>query len=91
MLYEVITFTASDASTGGSNIVKAEYYVDTDPGTGLAVNVPIATPSTTVKLSFTVADLDGQSLVFFNGVGIPGNQITVRAQDADGNWSVNTT
>ena len=61
------------------NIVKMEYYVDNDPGTGSGVNVPI-TAGTTITdhvFSFPVTSLtDGIHLV------------SVRVKDANNVWSL---
>ncbi|TVT38430.1 T9SS type A sorting domain-containing protein [Hymenobacter setariae] len=58
---------------------KAEYFFDTDPGYGLGVNVPIATPSTNLTNLNLLADAsalaEGQHRLF------------VRVRDANGRWS----
>jgi hypothetical protein len=61
------------------NLNKAEYYFDTDPGYGLGVNVPIATPATNLTNLNLLADASaltsGQHRIF------------VRVRDASGKWS----
>ncbi len=59
-------------------ITRCEYYIDTDPGHGLATNVPI-TAGTSVDQSF-VADLSAVS----NGV----HTLYVRVRDASRAWSI---
>lgn len=58
-------------------IVAAEYYLDTDPGFGNGVPIPV-TPGADVDLDFTV-DLSNASLGF--------HILVVRAQDDTGAWS----
>ena len=62
-----------------SDIVKMEYYIDTDPGFGAGVNVPIATPGVDITQSLTV-DLSGQ------GDGL--HVLYIRAKDQNGSWSL---
>ena len=62
-----------------SDIVKMEYYIDTDPGFGAGANVPIATPGVDITQSLTV-DLSGQ------GDGL--HVLYIRAKDQNGNWSL---
>lgn len=61
------------------NLDKAEYYFDTDPGYGLATNVPVATPAATLTSLNLLADAtalaDGPHRLF------------VRVRDAAGKWS----
>ena len=62
-----------------TNIVKAEYFYDSDPGNGNGVNVPI-TPATDIS-----------SLVFnANVASLSGGMHTLyfRTQDAQGKWSI---
>lgn len=60
------------------NITKVEYYIDTDPGYGLATNVSL-TPSTNLDITFNpdVSTLN-------DGI----HQLFVRSQDANDNWSL---
>ena len=62
-----------------SNITRAEYFYDVDPGFGNGVSIPI-TPTTNISnqtFSTSVADLS-------SGV----HQLFFRVQTADGRWSV---
>jgi hypothetical protein len=60
-------------------VVKAEYYIDNDPGYGLAVNIPLS-PGTSVSNLSAMVDLSGLSL----GT----HHICIRSQDSKGKWSV---
>lgn len=60
-----------------TTIVAAEYYLDTDPGLGNGVPIPV-TPGAEVDLDFIV-DLSTASLGF--------HVLVVRAQDDTGAWS----
>jgi hypothetical protein len=62
-----------------ANIVGLEYFIDTDPGFGLAERVENFTPGTGVSTAFTV-DLDNVE---------PGlHNLYVRAFDENGKWSM---
>lgn len=61
------------------NIVKGEYFIDTDPGFGKGVNVPL-TPGpdlSTLSLAFDITSLA-------NGF----HQLYLRFKDAGGNWGL---
>ena len=63
---------------GSVNISQVEYYLDTDPGLGLATQVPI-TPASEINTNFNVSlqnVSDGLHLLF------------LRAQDGNGKWSL---
>jgi len=62
----------------GQNINKAEYFIDTDPGFGLAIPIPVTTPAKDVSLSFPV-NTSGLSHGF--------HIIVLRARDTNGRWS----
>ncbi|HYC86943.1 MAG TPA: T9SS type A sorting domain-containing protein [Chryseosolibacter sp.] len=65
-------------TTGTSNVVQAEYFFDTDPGFGLATQVPI-TPGADVATTFA-ADVSSLS---------PGiHTFNMRTRDATGGWSL---
>lgn len=61
-----------------SPITNAEYFVDTDPGVGLA-NAISVTAGTTVNQSFDVTT---------NGLAIGNHILFVRVKNQDGVWSV---
>jgi PKD repeat protein len=62
-----------------SNIIAAEYFIDTDPGYGLATQVSVSNPSADAEIEF-LADL--------NGLAIGPHTLYVRAKDANGAWSM---
>ena len=66
-------------SLANANIVKAEYFFNTDPGFGLATNLVIASSQNINNHSFAV---DVSSLE----MGI--NTLYVRTKDNTGNWSI---
>jgi hypothetical protein len=71
-------FVTNGVTPVPKNIVAAEYFIDTDPGAGNAVSLPI-TPGLTLNeyaFSFPVTSLA-------NGF----HTLQVRAQNADGHWS----
>lgn len=61
------------------DITKVEYFIDTDPGFGAGTNLPVTAAPSIVDLSFE-AEL--------NGLSEGEHTINVRAQNADGQWSV---
>jgi hypothetical protein len=68
------------ASASAQNISRIEYFFNTDPGFGHATAITGFTPSANVA-SFPVSiDLSSVS----NGI----NNLYVRAEDANGNWSI---
>lgn len=62
-----------------SNIVKAEYFYDTDPGHGMATNIPVTSATNITSL---VVNADVSSLA----TGM--HTMYVRTMDATGKWSV---
>lgn len=66
------------ALSAGQQINRAEYFIDSDPGFGLATPIPIASPGNDLSLSFHV-DADGLVQGF--------HMIMVRARDDLGRWS----
>lgn len=76
-----LTATATDASPS-SNIVAAEYYIDTDPGIGSATALTIASPAATVNLN---ASINVSALT--TGT----HTIGVRVRDGANNWSATGT
>ena len=65
-------------STADSRIVRAEYFIDADPGFGSAVNIPIATPANKLELSFNV-NISSLSQGF--------HMMIIRTRDNLGRWS----
>ena len=60
-----------------SSIDKAEYFIDSDPGFGLATSIPVTTPEKNLLLSFTV-DVSELEQGF--------HMIVIRARDDMGRW-----
>lgn len=77
-LYEKTAFFISQASADVTNITAAEYFIDTDPGVGNGVAVPVTAGSTT---SFTIA-IPTVSLA--NGFHF----ISIRTRDAGNKWGL---
>ncbi|MCJ7448439.1 MAG: T9SS type A sorting domain-containing protein [Bacteroidales bacterium] len=74
----IIAFIFSVLLCTGQNINKAEYFIDTDPGFGLAIQIPITVPGNKVSLSFQV-NTSGLSQGF--------HMMVLRAHDDQGHWS----
>ena len=73
-------YTGAGSSAGAiPNLSKVEYYIDTDPGYGNGINIPIS-PGT--NLSDVLVNINPASLT--EGV----HQFSVRAKDANGAWSL---
>ncbi len=75
----LITFFPKANLYAQPNLVKAEYFFDTDPGFGKAINVPVSAGKviTNQNISANINTLQ---------TGI--HQMYVRVQDADGKWSI---
>jgi FtsP/CotA-like multicopper oxidase with cupredoxin domain len=76
-----VQVTASDPTHGGvrSNIAAAEWWIGADPGLGSGTAVNVTTPSNPATFSFPVI---GQ---------VTGATVSLRVQDAAGNWSNTST
>jgi len=61
------------------DITYAEYFVDSDPGFGQGINIPIAVPSP--NLTGLTFELDQSQLIMGN------HQLFVRTRDEKGRWS----
>ncbi|MDO7846549.1 T9SS type A sorting domain-containing protein [Hymenobacter sp. M29] len=61
------------------NVTKVEYFIDTDPGFGMAVDVPVTAAT---DISGVVFNVNISSLT----AGF--HQLGVRSQDANGKWSL---
>ena len=73
-----IFYTYIIQSQTASKIKKSEYFIDTDPGFGLAVPIPVTTPGSDLSLSFNV-NVAGFSQGF--------HMMVLRALDESGYWS----
>lgn len=73
-----VFYVYKTVSTTAAKMTKAEYFIDTDPGFGKAVNIPISVPAKDVSLSFNV-----------NVSSLPQgfHMMVVRALDEKGFWS----
>jgi hypothetical protein len=69
-----LTATGDDTATGGSNVTAAEYWVDTDPPTAMTI---VAGADAPVRdFTFTIPA----------GLSMGAHVVSVRSQDAFGNW-----
>ncbi|MBE2238985.1 MAG: multicopper oxidase domain-containing protein [Caldilineaceae bacterium] len=76
--------TASDAGSGNSNIVAAEYYIGAvTPGAGVAMGLNVMAPVASITATIPSAALSALP----EGV----NTISVRSQDATGLWGAPAT
>jgi len=75
---QIRNFLKQNVETGDAKITKAEYFIDTDPGFGLATQVEI-TPDTNDAESSFLVDLTNLS----NGF----HKLFVRSCDDHGKWS----
>lgn len=73
-----VVYVFRSQSTADSRIARAEYFIDTDPGFGSAVNIPIATPANKLELSFNV-NISALSQGF--------HMMIIRTRDNLGRWS----
>ncbi len=64
----------------GANITAAEYYIDNDPGKGMATNIPV-TVGATADVNYTVP---------LTGLGRGIHHVGVRVKDDRGKWSLAT-
>ncbi|MES2734428.1 MAG: IPT/TIG domain-containing protein [Bacteroidota bacterium] len=69
-------FTITSPTT--SNIDKAEYFFNTDPGFGLGTNIPLSPGPILPNLTFSLA---------VNALPFGLNRLYLRTRDADGHWS----
>ena len=67
-------------SAGLPEIVQAEYYINSDPGVGLGINIPITLPSAKIEDIPLMVDITTLNL----GV----NRIFIRTKDERGVWSL---
>jgi len=76
--FEQVFYVFRSQGTAASQITRAEYFIDTDPGFGSAVNIPIATPAGKLELAFNV-DISSLTQAF--------HMIMLRTRDNTGRWS----
>jgi hypothetical protein len=76
---EQVFYVFRSQSTTATNVNKAEYFIDIDPGFGKATSIPVASPAIDLSMSFNVntGSLEGFHI------------IVLRAQDNLGHWSAN--
>ncbi|MBS1629187.1 MAG: T9SS type A sorting domain-containing protein [Bacteroidetes bacterium] len=61
------------------NITSAEYFFDTDPGVGLATNIPLTSGAdVTIAFNPLIVSLSTSSF----------HKLYIRSRDANGNWSI---
>jgi hypothetical protein len=72
-----LSFIASDAASGNSNIAAAEYWVDA----GAPVAIPVGTPAPVKTLSAVIS----------SGLSVGSHIVSVHSQDALGNWGATAT
>lgn len=71
-----LTFTASDTANGNSNVTAAEYWIDAGSPAGIPVNA---------------APIVNLGAVIPAGLPVGSHMVSVRAQDALGNWGAIAT
>ncbi|UOQ97259.1 T9SS type A sorting domain-containing protein [Hymenobacter sp. 5317J-9] len=79
-LTNVRSFYYEPVLTAAPNINKIEYYFDTDPGFGLATDVPVPTPAPDLANFSFAADA--------SGLADGAHRIFFRSRDASGKWSL---
>ncbi len=78
--HQFLKVTPTNPPTGAEpNIVKVEYYIDTDPGYGLATDVPVSagTPINNLSINLPMTSIADGFHQFF-----------LRSKDANGAWSM---
>jgi len=74
-LFQLVFFCAN-----AQKIRKAEYFIDTDPGTGLATSINTGTVADSITKTFSISVGSGIT----QGI----HRIVVRAQDDKGRWGL---
>jgi len=72
-----LSFNANDSTTGNNNVTAAEYWIDA----GAHTSITIGPPAPSVSLTATIPA----------GLSVGTHVVSVRAQDAVGNWSATGT
>jgi hypothetical protein len=75
----LIAFVAISISAFSQNMIRGEYYIDSDPGFGHATGFSITVPDSDLTQAITIP------YASFNGSGY--HNLFVRTQDSNGNWS----
>ncbi|HEY7589436.1 MAG TPA: hypothetical protein VH723_00445 [Candidatus Limnocylindrales bacterium] len=83
--FVTVSGTASDASRGGSTIASSEWFIETDPGEGLAA------PLAATDLAFDEVTEAVSTTIDVSGLGVGTHTLTVRSRDAAGNWGPEST
>ncbi|MES2774973.1 MAG: hypothetical protein V4722_12355 [Bacteroidota bacterium] len=79
MLVVIICWCGYMQATAQPNIVKAEYYIDTDPGFGSAINIPVSAVINVADQTFPVS---------LATVPVGLHAIFIRSKNASGIWSL---
>lgn len=75
----LFVFVAIAISAFSQNLIRGEYFIDSDPGFGNATGFSIAVPDSDLTQAITVPYSS------FNGYGY--HNLFLRTQDSNGNWS----
>jgi Secretion system C-terminal sorting domain len=70
---------ANSALTVQPNITKLEYFIDTDPGPGAGVDLPVTAATSITDYAFEID---------VAAVSIGAHKMSIRALDANGKWSI---
>ncbi|MBE0638128.1 MAG: hypothetical protein IH598_06400, partial [Bacteroidales bacterium] len=74
------TFYKSSIPADLANIVQAEYFINTDPGIGSGINIPVLNPATKLENLEFIADL--------SGLPLGKHLLFIRSKDVTGKWSI---
>ncbi len=80
LLFIFIAVLLLNTKASAQNIIRTEYYIDTDPGFGMGTNVPVVPAANINNLQFSIP---------LGAVSYGFHTIFVRAMDANGHWSLN--
>ena len=80
LLFIFIAVLLLNTKAGAQNIIRTEYYIDTNPGFGMGTNVPVVPAANINNLQFSIP---------LGAVSYGFHTIFVRARDANGHWSLN--
>ncbi len=82
--------TEDDTSTGGQNVDRAEFFIDSDPGLGLASPLSQAVP-TPPQLAVTAHYTGTIPASALNSLAEGAHTLMMRGHDVLGNWGASTT